>query len=257
MKTPQQTADPNHRCRNAGISPRFAALNHTMARESFHARQARAAKIVSQLQVDFPQATIELDYQTPLELLVAVLLSAQTTDKRVNLVTPKLFAQFVEATDYAAAVPGDIEPYIQSVGLFRSKAKHLVALGKALTEKYQGHVPLQRHLLAELPGVGQKTAGVVSMHLGGTTAFPVDTHVLRLANRMGLSTATRPDDVEKDLQKLVAEPLWFRGHQVFIWHGRRVCHARTPDCSNCSIAQWCAQRNVVVGKSSKSAMRLG
>ncbi len=220
-----------------------------MARESFHAKQARAAKILSQLQADFPQATIELDYQTPLELLVAVLLSAQTTDKRVNLVTPKLFAQFVRATDYAAAAPSDIEPYIQSVGLFRSKAQHLVALGQALHEKHQGQVPLQRHLLAQLPGVGQKTAGVVSMHLGGTTAFPVDTHVLRLANRMGLSTATKPDDVEKDLQKLVAEPLWFRGHQVFIWHGRRVCHARTPDCTRCTIASLCAKRNIESDKS--------
>jgi endonuclease III len=227
------------------------AREKAMAREPWSKKSIRAQQILSALRGSFPNAKIELDFTTPLELLVCVLLSAQTTDKRVNLVTPKLFARYRSAADYAAARAEELEPYIQSVGLFRTKAKNLVALGQQLVELYQGEVPTERELLAELPGVGQKTAGVVSMHLGGTSAFPVDTHVMRLAGRMGLSHGATPDDIESDLQKLFAESDWFDGHQLLVWHGRRVCDAKNPRCGACVVTSVCPQRGVV--KSARKA----
>ncbi len=191
-----------------------------------------------------PEAAIELRYRTPFELLVAVLLSAQTTDKRVNLVTPALFARFATPEAMAGAALIEVEDLIKTVGLFRTKAKNLVALGGALVNEHRGTVPTTREVLATLPGVGQKTAGVVAMHLGGTRAFPVDTHVHRLSGRMGLSSGKTPDDVEEDLQKLVPEARWFQGHQVLIWHGRRVCFARAPACGTCVVAKLCPKRGV-------------
>ncbi len=215
-----------------------------MPRETFAARSTRARLIIDRLNAAMPEAKIELHATTPLELLVAVLLSAQTTDKRVNLVTPALFKRFKTAADYAAAKPEDIERIIASVGLFRNKAKAIAALGRALVENHQGKVPLARAALAMLPGVGQKTAGVVSMHLGGEAAFPVDTHILRLAKRMGLSDAATPDKVEIDLQKLIPQRLWFQGHQLLIWHGRRCCAARSPQCQRCVVFDLCPRRGV-------------
>lgn len=191
-----------------------------------------------------PEAKIELDYTTPLELLVAVALSAQTTDRRVNMVTPALFARFRTAADYAAATPAEIEAYIKTVGLFRNKAKNLVKLGQALVERHGGEVPGQREVLAELPGVGNKTAGVVTIHLGVERAFPVDTHILRLSKRLGLSTKTDPDDVEAELRKVVPEELWFKGHQLIIWHGRRCCDALKPECHRCVVAELCPKKGV-------------
>lgn len=191
-----------------------------------------------------PEAAIELRFGSPFELVAAVLLSAQTTDKRVNLVTPALFARFGTPEAMARAPLAEVEELIKTVGLFRTKAKNLVALGRALVAGHGGKVPLAREVLSTLPGVGQKTAGVVSMHLGGTRAFPVDTHVHRLAGRMGLSVAKRPDQVETDLKQLVPEARWFQGHQVLIWHGRRVCFARGPRCDECLVAKWCPRRGV-------------
>lgn len=200
--------------------------------------------MVDRLDHAMPEAKIELDYRTPLELLVAVALSAQTTDKRVNLVTPALFRDFPTAQHYARATPKQLEAYIKTVGLFRNKAKNLAALGRALVELHGGEVPTTRALLAELPGVGLKTAGVVAIHLGGDHAFPVDTHVLRLSWRMGLTAKTTPDEVEADLQKLFPVARWFQAHQLIIWHGRRVCHARSPECHRCVVAELCPKRGV-------------
>ena len=191
-----------------------------------------------------PEAHIELDYTSPLDLLVAVVLAAQTTDRRVNQATPPLFRDYPTAAHYAKATPAELEAYIKTVGLFRNKAKSLVKLGKALVENHGGVVPLSRATLGELPGVGPKTAGVVSMHLGGDTAFPVDTHVLRLSGRLGFSRQTDPNDVEADLQRLVPEAQWFKGHQLLVWHGRRVCHARSPECHRCVVAELCPKRGV-------------
>ncbi|MBL9039138.1 MAG: endonuclease III, partial [Archangium sp.] len=130
------------------------------------------------------------------------------------------------------------------LGLYRNKAKHLAALGRALVELYAGAVPTTRAQLSELPGVGLKTAGVVAMHLKGDTAFPVDTHILRLSNRLGFSTSRDPDGVEADLRRLFDEPRWFRGHQLIIWHGRRVCHALRPECHRCVLEPLCPKRGV-------------
>lgn len=215
-----------------------------MARETHAQKQARALALVQRLDGAMPEAAIELDFRTPLELLVAVLLSAQTTDKRVNLVTPALFARFRAPQDYAAATPAELEPFLASVGLFRSKARSLVALGGELVARHGGQVPRSREVLAQLSGVGRKTAGVVSMHLGGDAAFPVDTHVLRLSARLGLSSHETPDEVEEDLQRLVPRALWFKGHQLLVWHGRRTCRARSPACEACVIADLCPRRGV-------------
>ncbi len=219
-----------------------------MPKESHAARAERAQRIVASLNQAMPEARIELDWTTPLELLMAVLLSAQTTDRRVNMVTPALFAAFPTAYALAQATPAQLEPYIKTVGLFRNKAKHLALLGAALVAKHGGQVPLRRAELELLPGVGNKTAGVVSMHMGGDPAFPVDTHVGRLARRMGLTTKEDPDEVEAALQALFPQAAWFQGHQLLIWHGRRVCHAQRPECHRCVVEADCPKRGVRVTK---------
>jgi endonuclease-3 len=215
-----------------------------MAKEALADKRRRAAEVIRRLDAAMPEAEIELDYETPLELLVAVLLSAQTTDKRVNLVTPALFRDFKTAADYAATTPKVLEGYLRTVGLFRNKSKALVKLGRELVERHQGQVPGSRAALAELPGVGNKTAGVVSMHLGADKAFPVDTHILRLSRRLGLSRHTQPDPVEADLRRLLPDEQWFKAHQLLIWHGRRVCDARKPQCHRCVVADICPRRGV-------------
>ncbi len=213
-------------------------------KETREQKSARAAIVLSRLSAAMPQAKIELDYQTPLQLLVAVILAAQCTDRRVNMVTPKLFAAFPDAAAYAKSTPAKISRYINSLGLFRNKAKSLVKLGKALIKSHDGQVPIEREALVKLPGVGPKTAGVVTMHLGGDHAFPVDTHVLRLSKRLGFSRHRKPDDVEADLQKLWPATDWFMAHQLIIWHGRRVCHARSPECHRCVVFDVCPRTAV-------------
>jgi endonuclease-3 len=209
--------------------------------------KVRALAIIDTLAAAMPNARIELDYVTDLELLVAVILSAQCTDKRVNLVTPALFARCRTAADYAAMTPTQLEGYIKTCGLFRSKARNLIALGTALAAR-GGTVPRTRAELAELPGVGPKTAGVVSVHLGTEPAFPVDTHVGRLARRMGLSRQSDPNRVEQDLQALLPKERWGSGHQLLVWHGRRVCFARSPNCAGCPVATLCPRRGVTRAK---------
>ena len=155
-----------------------------------------------------------------------------------------LFAAFPDAASYAAATPAQLEPYLASLGLFRAKAKALVAMGKQLVAHHGGEVPRSRAVLATLPGVGQKTAGVVSMHLEGDPAFPVDTHVGRLARRLGFTRETDPDAVEADLQRLLPSDQWMTGHQLLVWHGRRTCFARNPDCERCVVAALCPKVGV-------------
>lgn len=214
-----------------------------MPRESLPAKQARAAKIYDLLEHAMPEAKIELDYTNPLELLVAVILSAQCTDARVNLVTPVLFKDHPTAKEYAGSTPKQLEGYINSLGLFRNKAKALVNLGRELLERHAGQVPTTRAELEKLSGVGKKTAGVVSMHLKGDFAFPVDTHVFRLAHRLKLASAKDPEKVELELQKLSPKERWFMAHQLLIWHGRRVCDALKPECFRCVVAELCPSKN--------------
>jgi endonuclease III len=227
-----------------------------MPAETRQDRARRALAILDRLGHAMPEARIELDHQTPLELLVSVVLSAQSTDRRVNMVTPALFKDFPTAAHYAGATPETLAEYIKSLGLFRNKAKALAALGRALVEHHRGEVPMSRAALAELPGVGNKTAGVVSMHIGGDEAFPVDTHVTRLAKRMGLSQAPTPDKIEAELQALVPRDRWFSGHQLLIWHGRRVCHALRPECDRCVVNALCPKKGVKLKALAKRTPKL-
>lgn len=203
----------------------------------------RAKAVIERLDQEMPEAKIELDYTTPLELLVAVILSAQCTDKRVNMVTPRLFKDFPTPRHYAESSPAELEGYIASLGLFRNKAKALVALGRELVAR-GGEVPKDREHLSTLPGVGQKTAGVVALHLGGTPSFPVDTHVGRLARRLGFTKQTDPDKVELDMKGLLPEAMWSKGHQLLVWHGRRTCFARNPACDRCVVNVLCPKKGV-------------
>jgi endonuclease-3 len=207
-------------------------------------RQARAVAVIDRLEAAMPDVKIALEFGTDVELLVSVILSAQSTDVGVNKVTPALFAAFPDAAAYAAAQPEDLWPYIRSLGLFRNKARSIVAAMKDIARDHGGRVPRERAALEALAGVGRKTAGVVLVHLGAAQAFPVDTHVGRVSRRLGFTRAEHPDDVEQALMKLVPEARWGRGHQLLVWHGRRTCSARAPACSRCAVADLCPKRGV-------------
>jgi len=215
-----------------------------MARESKSAKSARALQVLQALDASMPEARIELDYRTPFELLVAVVLAAQCTDKRVNLTTPALFARFPDARAMARAPTPALQKLIRSCGFFRAKTRSLRAVSQALLERHAGQVPLLRAELAALPGVGNKTAGVVSIHVGGEPAFPVDTHVRRLSRRLGFTRSLEPDHIEEDLQALLPKELWAKGHQLLVWHGRRTCFARKPACERCVVAANCPKVGV-------------
>jgi endonuclease-3 len=191
-----------------------------------------------------PDVKIALEFTDDLQLLVSVILSAQSTDVGVNRATPALFAAFPDAAAYARARPEELWPHIRSLGLFRNKAKAIVAAMQAIAREHGGRVPRTREALEALPGVGRKTAGVVLVHLGAAHAFPVDTHVGRVSRRLGLTRAEGPDDVERDLMALLPEERWAKGHQLFVWHGRRTCLARAPACSRCAVGDLCPKRGV-------------
>jgi endonuclease-3 len=207
-------------------------------------KRKRAVEVMDRLEEAMPGARIELNYRTPMELLVAVILSAQCTDKRVNLVTPALFQRFPDVYAYSQASVEELEPFIQSCGLYRAKARSIIAAARALMDEHRGEVPCSRAELEELPGVGRKTAGVVCIHLGGDDAFPVDTHVKRLAYRLDFSRQEDPDKVEEDLQALLPSARWAKGHQLLVWHGRRTCLARAPACERCPVAELCPRKGV-------------
>jgi endonuclease-3 len=200
--------------------------------------------VLDRLEAAMPEARIALRFADDLQLLAAVMLSAQTTDARVNLVTPPLFARFPTAAAYAAVEPEELWPYLQSLGLFRAKAKNLVGAMRAIAAEHGGSVPRTREALERLPGVGRKTAGVVLVHLGAGEAFPVDTHVGRVARRLGLTRHRDPGKVEDALRALVPRERWGRGHQLFVWHGRRTCTARAPACGRCPVADLCPKIGV-------------
>jgi len=207
-----------------------------------HSRTAlvrRARRVNRELAKLYPDAHTELNFATPLELLVATILSAQTTDKGVNLVTPVLFARYKTAADYAAADREDMEKIIKSTGYFRAKTASLIALGQALCDRYGGEVPRRMKDLVTLPGVGRKTANVVLGNAFGVPGITVDTHFARLATRLGWTKQTDPVKIEAEVGALFPRSEWPMLSHRLIWHGRRVCHARRPACGACGVARWC------------------
>lgn len=199
----------------------------------------RARKIYRVLHERYPYARCELDFSTPLELLVATILSAQTTDVRVNLVTPVLFARYRTAADYAAADRAELEQIIVSTGFFRNKASALIKLGDTLVERFGGEVPGRLEDLVTLPGVGRKTANVVLGDAFGVPGITVDTHVGRLARRFGWTTEEDPVKVEHAIGALFPRRDWTLLSHTLIFHGRRTCHAKKPACGACPVTAWC------------------
>ncbi len=202
--------------------------------------KAPIEETISRLKAAYPNARTELSWTNPLELLVATILSAQTTDVRVNLVTPNLFAKYPTAADYAGADPEELEEDIRPTGFFRNKAKSLLGMARALVEDHGGEVPRTMPELVALPGVGRKTANVV---LGNAFSIDegvvVDTHVRRLSNRLGFSTEKDPEKIERDLMETVPREDWTVFSHLLILHGRSTCKFRKPDCENCTLNDLC------------------
>ena len=202
--------------------------------------KARAKKVIAILRKEYPHPKIALEFSDPLQLLIATILSAQCTDDRVNKVTPALFKKYRTARDFANANQEELEQDIRSTGFFRNKAKSIIACCKAIAEKHDGKVPKTMEELIQLGGVGRKTANCV---LGGANGINsgvvVDTHVRRVSQRLALTLNDDPEKIEVDLMKLVPQPEWFALGNVLIWHGRKVCDARKPDCLNCALHKLC------------------
>jgi endonuclease III len=207
--------------------------------ESPLALTRRARRINRELAAYFPDAHTELDFTNPLELSVATILSAQSTDKRVNEVTPAVFAKYRTAADYAGADRAELEALVKSTGFFRNKTTSIIKLGQALVERFDGEVPRRLDELVTLPGFGRKTANVVLGNAFGIPGITVDTHVGRLVRRWGLTALTDPVKVEFVLADLIPKKEWTDFSQRTIWHGRRICHARKPACGACPIARLC------------------
>jgi len=207
--------------------------------ESAAAKKTRAVKILGRLAKAYPKAGIELDFTSPLELLVATILSAQCTDERVNEVTRTLFTRYRTAEDYARARPAILEREIHSTGFFKAKARSLMGMGQALVEHHGGAVPRTLVELVALPGVGRKTANVVLGNAFDIPAIAVDTHVTRVSQRLGLTRAEDPEKIHDDLCVLLPKPRWTQATHLLIIHGRRTCFARKPACPTCVVRDLC------------------
>ena len=203
------------------------------------APELRAPEVNRRLAQEYPDARCALDYDSPLQLLIATVLSAQCTDERVNSVTPELFARYPEAADYAAAQRSDLERILRPLGFQRAKAGHLLGIGEKLVADFQGEVPRTVKELTSLPGVGRKTALVVLGNAFGIPGLTVDTHFGRLMQRLGLTGEKTPVKIERDIAKLVPEEEWTMFSHRVIFHGRQVCHARTPECDACVLRDMC------------------
>ncbi|MCX6894102.1 MAG: endonuclease III [Verrucomicrobia bacterium] len=223
-----------------------------MPRETAPAKAARLKQILAALDRAYPGAHCELNHASPLQLLIATILSAQCTDKRVNLVTAELFKKYRTAADFANADLAALEQAVKSTGFFRNKAKNIQACCRRLIEKHAGEVPQTMDELTALSGAGRKTANVVLGNAFGLNfGVVVDTHVSRLSQRLGLTRATTPEKIEQDLMKLVPQPQWALFSHWLIWHGRRRCDARKPDCANCEIKKLCPQIRVPTTKTQR------
>ncbi len=212
--------------------------------------EGRALRILRTLYTQHPDADTELDYQNPYQLLVATILSAQSTDAGVNRVTPALFKHYPNATALAAANTEELEREIHSTGFFRSKARSLMGMARALVERHRGEVPRTMDELVELPGVGRKTANVVLGHALGVPGLPVDRHVLRVANRIGIVRSDDPVEVERQLGKVLPPEEWTKASDTLILHGRRICKP-TPLCGECVVREDCEYYRKVVSKKIK------
>lgn len=216
-----------------------------MPRESKKARKERAETIYDLLREEYPEAHCELDFESPFQLAVATILSAQTTDVRVNETTPELFRRYPDAEALANAQQEDVEEIIRSTGFFRNKAKNIIGFARGLMADHDGDVPRELDALTDLPGVGRKTANVI---LGNAfdinEGVVVDTHVKRLSKRLGLTKETTPVKVERDLIELFPRERWTMLAHLLIWHGRQVCDARKPLCQECVVARLCPSSRV-------------
>ena len=216
-----------------------------MPRESKRARRGRAVRVYDLLAEAYPDAHCELDYADAYQLSVATILSAQTTDQRVNLVTPILFLRYPNVPELAAARQADVEEIIRSTGFFRSKSKSIIGFARGVMAEHDGEVPRTLAELAALPGVGRKTANVILGNAFGIEeGVVVDTHVKRLSDRLGLTIHEEPAKVEQDLMELFPRERWTMLSHLLIWHGRRVCNARRPRCQECSVARLCPSSQV-------------
>lgn len=210
-------------------------------------KQQRAIEILIRLKRLYPDATCSLTYDSPVQLLVATILSAQCTDARVNQVTPELFRRFPDALSLATADLSEIEALIRSTGFYRNKAKNIQGACRMMVDKFQGQPPKRMELLLELPGVARKTANVVLAHAYGINqGVTVDTHVKRLSYRLGLTEHTDPLKIEKDLMRLLPQTDWENWSIRLIYHGRSVCKARNPNCSDCELLDLCPSANVAI-----------
>jgi len=216
----------------------------------------RALQIVRGLARLYPDAACALHYETPLQLLIATILSAQCTDVRVNLVTPALFARYPDAAAFAAADPRELETYIQSTGFFRNKARNIIACCRLLVEQHAGEVPGAMADLVPLPGIGRKTANVVLGNAFNVPGITVDTHVGRLSRRLGLTTHTDPEKIERELMNLLPRRQWTMFSHRMIFHGRRVCSARKPDCPGCALKRICPKTGVAEAQTRPQKRRI-
>ena len=223
----------------AGITPGEAR------RESGRARRQRAAAIVERLGREYPEPRIALNFETPLQLLVATVLAAQCTDKKINEVTPALFRRYPTARDYAEADLAELEEMVRQTGFFRNKARALKNLGQALLAEHDGEVPASMDALRELPGVGRKTANVVLGNaFGAAEGIAVDTHVQRLSRRLGLTEESDAEAIEQDLMPLIPRESWTRFALLLQEHGRKICQARRPECAVCPVAELCPSAEI-------------
>ena len=202
-------------------------------------KKERYEKVIAWFQENVPVAETELHYNNPYELLIAVILSAQCTDKRVNIITPPLYRDFPTPEALAATTPEVVFEYIRSVSYPNNKAKHLVGMAKMLVNEFNSQVPDNMEDLIKLPGVGRKTANVIQSVVFHKAAMAVDTHVFRVSNRLGLARGKTPPEVEDGLHKAVPKADWSKAHHWLIYHGRRVCHSQKPDCEHCTLARYC------------------
>ena len=207
-------------------------------------KRARIRPIVERLVAEHPDAVIALRFRSEVDLLVSVMLSAQTTDVTVNRVTERLFQKYRRPEDYLAVPLEELEQDIKPTGTYRQKAKNIHGAMRMLVEEHGGHVPIQVEELVRLPGVGRKTANVVAAERGATQGIVVDTHVRRLSQRLGLTREEDPAKIEHDLQRLVPKADWGRFPHLLIWHGRRVCSARSPRCEDCVLADLCPSSRI-------------